>query len=30
LVSNEADVFSMDDPERSGLIDSTIGEGSPF
>jgi hypothetical protein len=30
LVSNEADVFPRDDPERSDLIDSTIGEGSPF
>jgi hypothetical protein len=30
LVSNEADVFPRDDPERSELIDSTIGEGSPF
>ncbi len=30
LVSNEADVFPMLHPERSDLIDSTIGEGSPF
>ena len=30
LVSNEADVFPFRSPERSDLIDSTIGEGSPF
>jgi hypothetical protein len=30
LVSNEADVFSLSKPDRSDLIDSTIGEGSPF
>lgn len=30
LVSNEADVFPLRCPERSDLIDSTIGEGSPF
>jgi hypothetical protein len=30
LVSNEADVFPLRDPERSDLIDSSIGEGSPF
>ncbi len=30
LVSNEADVFPQSHPERSDLIDSTIGEGSPF
>ena len=30
LVSNEADVFPADHPERSDLIDATIGEGSPF
>jgi hypothetical protein len=30
LVSNEADVFSFQHPERSDLIDATIGEGSPF
>lgn len=29
-VSIEADVFPRDCPERSDLIDSTIGEGSPF
>jgi hypothetical protein len=29
-VSNEADVFPREHPERSDLIDSTIGEGSPF
>ena len=29
-VSNEADVFPRGHPERSDLIDSTIGEGSPF
>ena len=30
LVSNEADVYPRDCSERSELIDSTIGEGSPF
>jgi hypothetical protein len=30
LVSNEADVFLRADPGRRDLIDSTIGEGSPF
>jgi hypothetical protein len=30
LVSNEADVFPSKAPQRSDLIDSTIGEGSPF
>ena len=30
LVSNEADIFPRQDPARSDLIDSTIGEGSPF
>ncbi len=30
LVSNEADVFPRQHPERSELIDATIGEGSPF
>jgi len=30
LVSNEADVFPRGHSERSDLIDSTIGEGSPF
>jgi hypothetical protein len=30
LVSNEADVFPLHHPDRSDLIDSTIGEGSPF
>jgi hypothetical protein len=30
LVSNEADVFPRNQPTRSELIDSTIGEGSPF
>src|SRR5271170_5284193 len=30
LVSNEADVYPSRHPERSDLIDSTIGEGSPF
>jgi hypothetical protein len=29
-LSNEADVFPTHHPERSELIDSTIGEGSPF
>jgi hypothetical protein len=30
LVSNEADVFPRQHPERSDLIDASIGEGSPF
>src|SRR5579864_2541164 len=30
LISNEADLFPRSNPERSELIDSTIGEGSPF
>jgi hypothetical protein len=30
LVSNEADVFPREHIERTDLIDSTIGEGSPF
>jgi hypothetical protein len=30
LVSNEADVFPRGHPDRSDLIDATIGEGSPF
>jgi hypothetical protein len=30
LISNEADVFPRRHPERSDLIDATIGEGSPF
>ena len=30
LVSNEADVYPRTRVERSDLIDSTIGEGSPF
>jgi hypothetical protein len=30
LVSNEADVFPREHVERTDLIDSTIGEGSPF
>ena len=30
LVSNEADVFPSQHPERGDLIDGTIGEGSPF
>lgn len=30
LVSNEADLFPRSHPERSDLIDSTIGQGSPF
>jgi hypothetical protein len=30
LISNEADVFPVNHPDRSDLIDSTIGEGSPF
>jgi hypothetical protein len=30
LVSHEADVYPPLHPERSDLIDATIGEGSPF
>lgn len=30
LVSNEADVYPRDSPDRSDLIDATLGEGSPF
>jgi hypothetical protein len=30
LISNEADVFPRQHPERSDLVDATIGEGSPF
>jgi hypothetical protein len=30
LVSNQAYVFPRSEPERSDLIDATIGEGSPF
>ena len=30
LVSNEADVFPRSCPERSDMIDATLGEGSPF
>jgi len=30
LVSDEADVFPQNHPERADLIDGTIGEGSPF
>ena len=30
LVSQEAEVFPMNHPERSDLIDGSIGEGSPF
>jgi hypothetical protein len=30
LISNEADVFPRSGTERTDLIDSTIGEGSPF
>ncbi len=30
LISQEADMLSLDHPKRSELIDSTIGEGSPF
>jgi hypothetical protein len=30
LVSNEADIFPREHPERSDLIDGSIGEGSPF
>jgi len=30
LVSNEADVFPREHIERADLIDSSIGEGSPF
>lgn len=29
-VSNEADVYPKNKPERADLIDGTIGEGSPF
>jgi hypothetical protein len=30
LVSQEADVFPLDDPGKGELIDGSIGEGSPF
>lgn len=30
LVSNEADVYPKNHPERADLVDGTIGEGSPF
>lgn len=30
LVSNEADVYPKNKPERTDLIDGSIGEGSPF
>lgn len=30
LVSMEADVYPLNKPERSDLIDGSIGEGSPF
>lgn len=30
LVSNEADIFPRANPDRSDLIDGSIGEGSPF
>lgn len=30
LVSNEADVFPRNHPERWDLVDGSIGEGSPF
>lgn len=30
LVSQEADVYPLDDPAKSDLIDGTIGELSPF
>ena len=30
LISNQAGIFPRSRPERSDLIDSTIGEGSPF
>jgi hypothetical protein len=30
LVSREADVYPLRHPERSDLIDGSIGEGSPF
>src|SRR5688572_32161379 len=30
LVSDEADVFPSHHPERSDLIDGSIGQGSPF
>lgn len=30
LVSNEADVYPKNYPDRADLVDGTIGEGSPF
>ncbi len=30
LVSNEADVYPRNHPDRADLVDGTIGEGSPF
>jgi hypothetical protein len=30
LLSNEADVYPRNRPERSDLIDGTLGDGSPF
>lgn len=30
LVSNEADVYPLNHPERSDLVDGTLGDGSPF
>jgi hypothetical protein len=30
LVSNEADVFPRNHPDRADLVDGSIGEGSPF
>lgn len=30
IISNEADVFPRNDPEKADLIDGTIGELSPF
>lgn len=30
LISIEADVFTLRDPSDAGLIDGSIGEGSPF
>lgn len=30
LVSNEADVYPKNFPDRADLVDGTIGEGSPF
>ncbi len=30
LVSNEADVYPKNHPDRADLVDGTIGEGSPF